>query len=88
MTSSTHPATAADGTKIVVRRWRTTSPAWANVLLVHGIAEHSGRYEHVGDRLAAAGLEVQAYDQRGFGASGGPRAYVDRWEQHHTDLGE
>ena len=88
MTSSTHPVTAADGTRLVVRRWRTSSPAWASVLLVHGIAEHSGRYEHVGERLAAAGLDVQAYDLRGFGASGGHRAYVDRWEQHHTDLGE
>ena len=88
MTSSTHPATAADGTRLVVRRWRTSSPAWASVLLVHGIAEHSGRYEHVGDHLADAKLDVQAYDLRGFGASGGHRAYVDRWEQHHTDLAE
>ena len=50
---------------------RRPGPAWASVLLVHGIAEHSGRYEQVGDRFAAAGLDVQAYDQRGFGASGG-----------------
>lgn len=88
MTSSTRPATVADGTKLLVRRWAPGRPAWASVLLVHGIAEHSGRYEHVGERLAAAGLDVQAYDQRGFGASGGHRAYVDRWEQQHNDLGE
>ena len=31
---------------------------WASVLIVHGLGDHSGRYEHVGDQLAAAGLEV------------------------------
>jgi acylglycerol lipase len=88
MTSSTQPATAADGTKLLVRRWAPPGPAWASVLLVHGIAEHSGRYELVGNRFAAAGLDVQAYDQRGFGASGGNRAYVDRWDQQLNDMGE
>ena len=88
MASSTQPATASDGTRLLVRRWTPARPAGASVLLVHGIAEHSGRYEHVGEHLAAAGLEVQAYDQRGFGASGGTRAYVDRWDQNHNDLGE
>ena len=88
MTSTTQPATAADGTKLLVRRWAPPGPAWASVLLVHGIAEHSGRYELVGNRFAAAGLDVQAYDQRGFGASAGTRAYVDRWDQQLNDLGE
>lgn len=88
MTSTTQPATAADGTKLLVRRWAPPGPAWASVLLVHGIAEHSGRYELVGNRFAAAGLDVQAYDQRGFGASSGRRAYVDRWDQQLNDLGE
>jgi acylglycerol lipase len=88
MTSTTQPATAADGTKLLVRRWAPPGPAWATVLLVHGIAEHSGRYELVGNRFSAAGLDVQAYDQRGFGASAGTRAYVDRWDQQLNDLGE
>ena len=88
MTSTTQPATAADGTKLLVRRWASPGPAWASVLIVHGIAEHSGRYELVGNRFAAAGLDVQAYDQRGFGASAGTRAYVDRWDQQLNDLAE
>jgi alpha-beta hydrolase superfamily lysophospholipase len=88
MPSSTQPATAADGTKLLVRRWAPAGPAWASVLLVHGIAEHSGRYELLGNRFAAKGLDVQAYDLRGFGQSGGRRAYIDRWEQHLNDLSE
>ena len=61
---------------------------WASLLLVHGLGEHSGRYEHVGDHLAAAGIDTHAYDQRGNGASGGARGDIDRWSRFHDDLEE
>lgn len=77
---------APDGTDLLHRHWPAAGTAWARLLLVHGLAEHSGRYEHVGVQLAAAGIEVHAADQRGFGASGGRRAWVDRWSQLHDDL--
>jgi alpha-beta hydrolase superfamily lysophospholipase len=82
---------AADGTDILVRDWTAGASAgsgWASVLLVHGLGEHSGRYEHVGDQMAAAGLDVHAYDHRGNGGSGGRRGHVDRWAQYHDDLAE
>ena len=88
MTSITQSATAADGTELFVRTWRPAGEPWAFILLVHGIAEHSGRYEHVGARLAEAGLDVTAYDQRGFGASAGRRAFVATWDVVHDDLAE
>lgn len=80
---------ARDGTSLLVRHWPVAvGEPWASMVLVHGLAEHSGRYEHVGAQLAAAGIETYAYDQRGFGGSGGDRASVDRWSQHHDDLEE
>src|SRR4029079_10169973 len=80
---------ARGGRSLFVRHWPVRSgEPWATMLLVHGLAEHSGRYEHVGSQLAEAGLDTHAYDQRGFGASGGPRASVDRWSQLHDDLEE
>ena len=79
---------AADGTPILVRTWTATGEPWASVLIVHGLAEHSGRYEHVGRQLATARLEVAAYDQRGFGGSGGRRGFIDRWSTVHDDLQE
>lgn len=89
MTEPTERRVAArDGTELLVRDWpaATTEPAWAHVLLVHGLGEHSGRYRHVAEWLTAAGLEVHAYDQRGFGASGGRRAFVEAWSELHDDL--
>ena len=80
---------ARDGTTLLLRHWPVASgEPWATMLLVHGLAEHSGRYQHVGARLAEAGIDTHAYDQRGFGASGGPRASIDRWSQLHDDLEE
>jgi acylglycerol lipase len=86
--STVSHATAADGTDLLVRHWPAAGRAWASVLLVHGLGEHSGRYEHVGDQMAAAGLNVHAYDHRGAGGSGGRRGHVDRWSQQHDDLEE
>jgi alpha-beta hydrolase superfamily lysophospholipase len=87
-TSVTGTATARDGTSIHVRHWPAAGEPWAYALLVHGLAEHSGRYEHVGGWLADAGIDASGYDLRGFGASGGRRAWADRWDRHHDDLEE
>jgi alpha-beta hydrolase superfamily lysophospholipase len=78
----------SDGTELVTRYRAASGGAvpWAVVLIVHGLGEHSGRWEHFGCWLSEAGLDVHAYDQRGFGQSGGRRAYVDRWSQLHEDL--
>ena len=80
---------ARDGTALLLRHWpaRSREP-WAAMLIVHGLAEHCGRYEHVGSQLAAAGIDTHAFDLRGFGGSGGARASVDRWSQLHDDLEE
>lgn len=74
-----------DGLSQLRRYWETDDPR-AVVLIVHGIAEHCGRYEHVARQFVANGISVVGYDQRGFGESGGRRAYVDHFEHFHVDL--
>src|SRR5438445_114459 len=75
-----------DGLDLRTYRWPALGAARAHLLLVHGIAEHAGRYPHVASQLAQAGIATHSYDQRGFGGSGGHRAYLDRWSQYHDDL--
>ena len=58
---------------IHTRRWEPDGPAKAVVCLVHGLGEHSGRYDAVAGRLVEAGYAVMAFDLRGHGRSGGRR---------------
>jgi acylglycerol lipase len=58
----------------------------AVVLLVHGYAEHCGRYGHVIQRLVDAGYAVYTLDHRGHGKSEGTRAYIDTMDQFIDDL--
>ena len=87
MPSVTGRANTADGLALLTRHWQADDP-WAAVLLVHGLGEHSGRYEHVGDHFAAAGLDTYAYDHRGNGGSDGVRGDIDRWSRYHDDMAE
>ncbi len=52
------------------RVWPVDSSKGA-VVIVHGLGEHSGRYEHVAGALNAAGYAVYAQDARGHGQSVG-----------------
>lgn len=50
------------------------------VLLLHGLGEHSGRYVPLAFALQGAGFSVYSYDQRGHGRSAGVRALVNMEE--------
>jgi len=74
-----------------VRRWHphassnyTTLPRGV-VFLVHGYAEHIGRYEHIAERLARLGYYVCGIDHQGHGMSDGDRAHVERFEHFVQD---
>ena len=86
MPSTIDHGTTRDGLIQMRRRWQPVGPARAAVLLLHGIAEHSGRYGHVGDRFAAAGFDTVAIDHRGYGRSGGYRGHCDSWSQFSDDV--
>ncbi len=74
-----------DGLTQLQRRWPAANPK-AALLLVHGIGEHSGRYEHVGAALADRGIDVLSFDNRGFGQSGGRRAFVNSFDEFLADI--
>jgi alpha-beta hydrolase superfamily lysophospholipase len=78
--------TGAGGVRLFAREWRPDGEPRAGVVIVHGYAEHSGRYAHVGDALTAAGYAVSAFDLRGHGLSDGARATVGSFVAYLADL--
>ena len=66
---------ASDGDNIVIQDWPLDSRARLRgvIILVHGLGEHAGRYDHVAIQLNSWGFAVRGYDQCGHGESGGKR---------------
>ena len=75
----------ADGLCLFRRAWLPPEPQRA-MLIIHGFAEHSGRYEAPGAWFAARGCAVHAYDQRGHGRSDGTRGHVERFDEFLDDV--
>lgn len=76
---------APDGTVLFRRAWLSPDVRRALILL-HGMADHSGRYDHVGSWFATHHCAVHALDLRGHGRSEGPRCHVDRFDDYLDDL--
>jgi alpha-beta hydrolase superfamily lysophospholipase len=74
------------GVKLCLRVAQVTGPIRADVLLTHGLGEHTGRYAHVAAALAGRGIRLLAYDLRGHGRSSGRRGDVERYEDFLDDL--
>ncbi len=74
-----------EGVRLFRRSWLCDEPSRV-LLLVHGFAEHSGRYEDLGAWFAVRGCAVHAFDHRGHGRSQGPRNYVGTFDEYLDDL--
>ena len=71
MTNTVSVVPGPHDTTFLRRRWELAD-ASANLLLVHGLYEHSGRWDHVGSYFAARGYDVTMFDLRGHGETSGP----------------
>jgi acylglycerol lipase len=71
---------------IYYQAWLPDEAPLAVLLLVHGLAEHSGRYGNVVNHLVPRGYAVYALDHRGHGRSQGRRVYVERFGDYLDDL--
>lgn len=62
-----------DGESVAGALYEPKHAALGSIVLVHGFLSQRGEFADLGERLAERGWRVLAIDQRGFGASGGPR---------------
>jgi lysophospholipase len=74
-----------DGLDLFWRGWTATSPLGV-IVIVHGLAEHSGRYAHIGRYLAERGWAVYAVDTRAHGRSPGAKVHVRRFDEFLEDV--
>lgn len=85
MASRTEQVSVDDGVVLFTRHWEQPDPI-GSLLIVHGAADHSGRWEHVGEFFAAAGFDTHGYDMRGHGRSGGHPMFVEHFDEFADDL--
>lgn len=68
--SVTGTLTTPDGLVLYTKTWPTTSkPPTARLVFIHGFSDHCNFYGELFPLLAARGIEVHSFDQRGWGRS-------------------
>ena len=76
-----------DGLNIFYRHYPSSNEK-ARIVIAHGLAEHSGRYGNVIERLFPKDISIWALDHRGHGKSDGARGHISSFDEYLNDLGE
>ena len=66
--------------QIYIQSWYPVQDPLAGVLIVHGLCEHSGRYEPLAKYLNSSRFAVFGLDLVGHGKSSGKRAHVSSFD--------
>ncbi len=70
------------GASLYYQSWTPLDDCTAILLIAHGLAEHSGRYEHFATHFVARGYAVFALDHIGHGKSDGDRCHIGRFSEY------
>lgn len=76
--------TTGDGKALHLHEWPVAEPV-ATVAVLHGYAEHGGRYARVAEAFNSKNISMFAVDLRGHGRSPGARGHVDRFSDYYLD---
>ncbi len=83
--TSTTTLKSSDGLSLFSRSWLPNNAPVAALAIVHGLGEHSERYNHVGGYFAERGYAVFAVDLRGHGRSQGKRGHINHFDEYLDD---
>jgi acylglycerol lipase len=75
-----------DGFSLFGQGWKPDGPAKASICLVHGLGEHTGRYEYVASELTKNGYALFGCDLRGHGKTSGPRGHYPNYDRVMDDI--
>lgn len=73
------------GKWLFYRCWYTT-PTRGEIILIHGISEHSGRYQELAKGLTQEGYNLYGFDLSGHGRSEGKRGHIASYEELVVDI--
>ena len=68
--------------KIYLREWLPNQKADKNIFIIHGLGEHSGRYEDFAKNLTQKNIGVFCIDLIGHGKSNGKRGHIKSFEDY------
>lgn len=74
-----------DGTKLYLNQ-ETTPEQKCVCVIVHGLAEHQGRYDYLAQRFHENKIGTYRFDHRGHGRSEGERTHYDDFNQLLDDV--
>jgi len=75
-----------EGLDLYWQAWLPPQTPRATLLVMHGLAEHSGRYGNPVEYFVPKGYAAYSFDLRGHGRSSGVRCYVDHFSDYVDDL--
>ena len=73
-------------TSIYHQSWLPEDDPKAGLVVVHGLAEHSGRYMNLVNHFVPSAYAVYGIDHVGHGKSDGERVYVERFKDYTETL--
>lgn len=77
--------TSADGTRLYFEYNRVEAPR-ASLLILHGFADHLGRYAGMAAHFNALGYDTYRFDYRGHGKADGRRGHIYAFDEYLQDF--
>jgi alpha-beta hydrolase superfamily lysophospholipase len=76
----------AGGLDLFYQSWHPETAVNAVLVIVHGLGEHSGRYQNVVNHFVPKGYAIYSFDHRGHGRSPGQQGFINSFDEFQQDV--